>query len=151
VLMGSRLSILVMAIAVGSAGCSPYQPVMPPKVLRNHHPVDLYRVLLTIPELPGVMRFTATATYGISNKTKCVPIDRRRPLGGSRPSFRETITIPVVARSEHEFEVLFYNVAMLSEDYYGLGACEWRGSPMKVISASTVTTPPRAPHIDASR
>ncbi len=101
----------------------------PPKVKRNQHPVDQYRVLLTIPEPPGVVRVTAEATYGIFNVRDCVPIDRRRSLGGSHPSFQEVLAIPVVALSATEFEVVFYNDAWLREDYYGLGPCEWRGSP----------------------
>ena len=110
-------------------GCKKYEPVLPPDIKLNSNPVEKYKVILNIRNPPFPIRVTGEATYGISNTGRCVPIDSRRSLGGSRPHFRKTVELAVRKVSENTYEMFFYADSVKHENYFGKGVCEWSGSP----------------------
>lgn len=130
-----KAAALVMACLVGVGGCNSREPVPPPNVTVNPSPVKRYKVRLTIPEPPGPLYVTAKVNYFISNTRECVPVDYGMALGGTHPSFSEGLAVPVVAHSETEYEVIFFEDAFRSEDYYGLGVCDWKGGPTFTIGS----------------
>lgn len=124
-----KITAISFVFVFSITGCKKYEPVPAPSAKLNAKPVERYRLLLTIPEPPGLLRVTGKATYTIENNGYCVPLDKRRSLGGSHPSFSNEISLPVRKISDRQYEIYFYADAYNNEDYYGKGICKWRGVP----------------------
>lgn len=121
---------MLFAIALFAlTACGKYEPPEPPNVEWNEHPIDTYVATLEISGLDEAYTVTATGQFMIKNRRECLPIDKRRSLGGSRHVYHETQEIPVTRVSEDSYKIVFYADAIKSSDYYGLGECVWHGSP----------------------
>lgn len=129
-----RAAAIAMTCLLGVGGCNSREPVPPPNVKVNANPLKGYKVRLTIPEPPGALHVTAEVTYAISNKRDCVPLDYGMALGGTHPTFREIRVAEIASLSDTEYEMIFFDDAFGSEDYYGLGRCDWRGWPTFTIA-----------------
>lgn len=127
-----RLFIGLLGLSV-VGGCKKYEPVLPPVALTNTHPVERYKMILTIPSSPGPLNVRGRIIYTIENSENCVPIDKRRSLGGSRPAFSNEIEVQSRKVSEHDYETVFYRDAYRDEDYYGKGICRWTATPVQII------------------
>lgn len=124
-----RIIAMLFTCMLALIGCREYEPVLPPDVRINPEPVERYRAVMKIVGINSYNNVTGQVGYSIVNRSHCVPIDPRRSLGGSRPSFNETISAPVTMVSENTYEIIFYDDAILGEDYYGKGVCNWSSSP----------------------
>lgn len=113
--------------------CSRYEPVPRPDIHLNDKPEEKYKVTISSGNLPRQALVRAEAVYEIESASKCVPIDSRRSLGGSRPFFQHQIELPVRRASDMEYEAIFYKDAIRNEDYYGIGVCRWAGFPVYKI------------------
>lgn len=126
--------LLLPVLALG--GCKRYEPVLPPNIKLNPNPVEKYKVVLEVNDPPESMRIAGSAVFAMRNGGRCVPVDSRRSLGGSRPIFGKEIEIPVVRVSDDLYEMYFYGDSIISEDYYGEGVCNWQGAPSYTIRSA---------------
>ncbi|WP_144409354.1 hypothetical protein [Pseudoxanthomonas suwonensis] len=128
-LLWSARILLLGSIFLALTACSKYEPPKPPDVEWNERPVDAYVATLKVEGLDEAYTVTANAYFSINNRRDCLPIDRRRSLGGSRHYHSERRDIPIVRVSPDSYKIVFYADWIKSGDYYGLGDCHWHGSP----------------------
>lgn len=121
--------LMILVVMLVLAACSKYDPVLPPDIKMNPHPVEKYKAVMTIEGPPTQLKVTGKGNFGIKNTGYCVPVDSRRSLGGSRPQFLKDIDLQVTIPSENMYEIIFYADSIKDENYYGKGICEWSGSP----------------------
>jgi hypothetical protein len=126
-----KITALLLLSSIALAGCKEYEPVSQPDVKLNHNSKENYRVVLEVHNAPGPYSVTSVAAYGIGNDSLCVPKDSRKgPIGGMRPLIEmKQIGLPVLRVADNRYEVSFYADAVLNENYYRRGICEWTGSP----------------------
>ena len=144
----NRISGIVLASLVcilGLGGCKKHEAVLPPDAKVNPNPTKKYRLLLTVPDPPGELSVTGELTYAIENSRDCVPLDHTLAIGGVHSSFPRTMQAQVVPLDGENYELIFYDDAFISEDYYGRGVCLWEGVPVLEIawSGNRVIAAPR--------
>ena len=130
---------LAAALAALLPGCVKYEPVRPPNIRVNPYPKTEHRAVLHVnDQLEAGLIVTAEVIYGMENQSPCVPLDQGRSLGGSRPMFGKTITVPINRIDDYTYEVKYYNDYLMDEDYYGLGKCHWTGHPILNVNHAGV-------------
>lgn len=127
-LLGILVSFSICVIAF--SGCIKHEEVLPPKVRVNPGPEDKYRAVIKIDGIDNYDDVSGESAHQIINAARCVPVDSRRSLGGSRPQFRHVTNNSVSEISEGNYEMVFYKDAILNEDYYGKGVCRWSSIPV---------------------
>ena len=141
----ARIAFASLVCTLGLGSCKKHEAVLPPDAKVNPNPTKGYRVLLTIPDPPGELSVTGKVGYGIANSRECVPLDHTRALGGVHLSFPRTMQAKVVPLGAGDYELIFYDDAFTSEDYYGRGICVWEGVSILEIawSGNRVVAAPR--------
>jgi hypothetical protein len=123
-----RTLMLIPALLVlVTASCKRYESVLPPKLEWNEHPVDSYGATLTISGMPEPYSMEGIGVFSIQNRD-CLPIDKRRSLGGSRHHYFEQKQIQAVKVDANTYRLKFHKDSIKSSNYYGLGECKWSGS-----------------------
>ncbi|HEY0660490.1 MAG TPA: hypothetical protein VGD21_04080 [Lysobacter sp.] len=122
------LKVILLVVTL-MMGCDKHQPVSKPSARGNPGAEDRYLVKFTTSD--GVIPQSASARYQIINRT-CIPIDHTTAVGGRRPLFQHGVEVPLHQGDNGTFTGAVYADAIVPEDYYGLGACEWELSGVDV-------------------
>lgn len=122
VLAAQALAVAMLWIL---SACTEHKPVLAPHARINPDPSERYEISLTLLEDPGdITHVTGAMNYTIANRD-CLPTDYTMALGGMKPKFREEKIIPISSLGE-TYTATVYEDFFLSEDYYGLGVCNWK-------------------------
>lgn len=128
-----RIMLAAMAMSSALIGCKKHEPVLRPIVSANATPTERYQVRIIKPkEMTPVL---AKARYLINNSL-CVPVDYTAAIGGIRPHFVEEVVVPLRMNDAGDFVGTVYSDTLASQDYYGLGECEWALSLVIVQSVT---------------
>jgi hypothetical protein len=106
--------------------CKPAEKVEAPSVQLMRPPTGLHHILIAVPEsFDNVVVEKMTARHVIENANECVPVDRTKALGGSRPRFTQQRDIRLSRTDTGEFAGTLHANVFKSDDYYSLGKCNW--------------------------
>lgn len=127
--IGLLSALLSLLCACGS------KPVERPKITYLDSPREKRSLTIDLPKYVDVSGFKkAVIKYVIENERQCVPIDKTIAVGGVWPGFQETRNIEM-SNSNGVLAGNYYLEAIRSEDYYGLGICNWRPELLDITTA----------------
>ena len=89
----------------------------------NPEPKQPYRIKVKINNAPGPMKPINDMYIGYAARNCSYTISR---LAGAKASPEKNIPIKMNLVGHDEYEVLFYADAVLDEDYFGEGVCQWK-------------------------
>lgn len=89
----------------------------------NPEPKQPYRIKVKINNAPGPMKPINDMYIGYAARNCSYTISR---LAGATASPEKNIPIKMNLVGHDEYEVLFYADAVLDEDYFGEGVCQWK-------------------------
>lgn len=123
------------------SGCTGHKPVPLPNISLNRNPMDRYEITIQIEnKVTSPQGIGGKVSYMVDNAEKCLPVDYTRAIGGVRPVLYREQSLTYERVSNHVFKTYIYEDAILNEDYYGLGVCDWGAQSVSahiVIGSST--------------
>lgn len=118
--------VLIAACFTCLGGCSDYEPVRPPVIHLKVNPEVAYYISLgTSPEARIISAPEVATHHQLRNGGSCVPIDRRKALGGMRPNPTKMLASDDLRKDANGYAGLVFMDRIVDEDYYGLGVCNW--------------------------
>jgi hypothetical protein len=101
-----------------------------------------YRLALKFAGLPAAVNdLKGSLDFEVSNRD-CVPLDYERAVGGVLLTPQHSLPVEFSRSDDGGYTAMVYADALLNEDYYGLGVCEW-----SLISASVRFRSPATPFV----
>ena len=92
---------------------------------QNPAPKRAYTLALRFAGLPAdITRLSITANYEVKN-LDCVPVDYTKAMGGIRLPPEQRIELTLQRIDDNTYATTVNEDALLDEDYYGLGVCQW--------------------------
>jgi hypothetical protein len=132
-------SCQIAASSQQSSSSAASKPV--PKIQIKNNPSARQRHELTFKfqALPGtISKLEASADFEVQN-IDCVPVDYEKAIGGVRLAPRHKLPLTYRQIDENTYTATLIPDALLNEDYYGLGVCEWGLSSATVHFYSPTT------------
>lgn len=137
-----RMGILATAMLwIGACGGA---RVEPPDVKLNPSPKERYEISIEIKNLPdAILGVSGRAQFNIKNR-ECMPLADR--IAGIKPDDRFNPTLAFIHHDKGLYIGHLYADLALSENYYGLGTCEWEmTSVQSLIRTKKLTQYARLP------
>jgi hypothetical protein len=123
--------------ANGAPGKIPEITVKP-----NPAPHQRYQLTLTFAGLPAaVNELKGSLDFEVTNRDS-VPLDYGRAVGGVLLTPQHSVPVEFTRSDDGAFTAMVNADALLNEDYYGLGVCEW-----SLISATVRFRSPTTPFV----
>jgi hypothetical protein len=108
--------------------------------LKEKPEVAYYISLATSPEARIVASPEIATHHQLRNWGSCVPIDRRKALGGMRPSPTKMLASGPLRKDANGYVGVVFMDRIVDEDYYGLGVCNWEN---RIVSIKIETSASR--------
>ena len=122
--------------SVAAAAPTPVPDIHPKQ---NPAPREAYALQIEFAGLPAsVTELTGTADFEVANRD-AVPLDHSKALGGVRLPPQHSVPLVFRRIDDTRFAASFQKDALLDEDYFGLGVCEWSLTSVSVHFRSPVT------------
>lgn len=107
---------------------------------RNPNPVQRYEITMTIENPPGP--FDSVKGYAQYEAPDCIYL--MNPAEGVHNQPMTTIDVSFRKIDDRKYSAVFYEDAMLNEDYFGTGVCKWKftfaRAELKATGADNETT-----------
>lgn len=116
----------IISCLIAVSACTKHEPIPRPVTHVNPAPTERFEITVRISddaEIPE--QLFGRSTYGVENPKRCLPLDYTRALGGVRPELYHEQAQTYEKVGARVFRTYVYEDAIINEDYYGMGVCDW--------------------------